>query len=216
MCSSDLRRLCMSYDGLVRACGYRNLWQPDPTTGVPLAELMRLDTVVVDPSLVKGVSPAAGWSTTTRGRSLVVHHDADYAWPGSRLSWAAPTVRIDSAETVGPQEQRVAISDTGSGGTLVFAMLDWPGYTATLDGRPVKVGATQAGLLTVDLPAGASGTLVVHFAPPKLGIGLAGAGVGTAGALALGVWEWRRRRVTASVRQADGSAAAPPPEVEER
>ena len=72
-------------------------------------------------------------------------------------------------------------------------MLGWPGWTATFAGHSVPVGRDSAGLLTVQLPAQASGRLELSFEPPGLKVGVAAALLGLVGALALG-WFGRRRR----------------------
>ena len=191
------RTLCMQYDGLAKSCGYANLWKPDSTTGVPLADLMKLDTVVVQPKLTSGVEPPDGWEVTSTKPVVVVERTTGDPWPDSELSWAAPGADVTAARTDGPYRQTVELSDTGTGGALVFALLDWPGYTATLDGEEVPVGRTDAGLLTVQLPADAQGTLEVGYRPPGLTLGLAAAGLGVLGAVALSVVA-RRRRVGAA------------------
>ena len=59
-------------------------------------------------------------------------------------------------------------------------MLAWPGWSAELDGKPLSVTRSDIGLLTVTLPAGASGTVDLTYRPPGLTIGLLGAGLGSA------------------------------------
>ena len=120
--------------------------------------------------------------------------DEPLPWPDSRLSWAADGIEVESAETVEPLHEQVEISDTGDGGPMIFAALGWPGWKAELDGKEVPVSRTKIGMLMVDVPPGASGTLDVTYRPPGLTVGLAAAGLGTLGALALGVVDWRRRR----------------------
>ncbi len=190
------RTLCMQYDGLAKDCGWTNLWKPDSTTGVPLAELMKLDTVVAQPRLTKGAEPPDGWQVTSTSPVVVVERTSEDPWPDSELSWAAPSVDVTDAHTEGPYRQTVDIADTGTGGALVFSLLDWPGYEATLDGEPVPVKATDAGLITVQLPPGAQGTLELTYRPPGLLAGLVVAGLGLVGAVALSVFA-RRRPLTA-------------------
>jgi uncharacterized membrane protein YfhO len=74
-------------------------------------------------------------------------------------------------------------------------MLGWPGWQATFDGHAVPASRDSAGLLTVTLPANASGRLQLTYTPPGLTVGVAAAGLGLLGALALG-WFGRRRRTT--------------------
>ena len=76
---------------------------------------------------------------------------------------------------------------------MTFARLAWPGYTARVDGTEVPVRQGPAGLLTVDVPAGAHG-LALSWSPPAIGISLASALLGLALALAhAGAAAFRRR-----------------------
>ena len=99
-----------------------------------------------------------------------------------KLRGGGPSFLLESAE---------------QGGQLVFSMLAWPGWTAELEGEPLSVTRSDAGLLTVTLPAGARGTVDLTHRPPGLTVGLLGAGVGGVIGLVLALvgWRsWRRRR----------------------
>jgi hypothetical protein len=189
------RHFCMEYDGLTQPCGYANLWRESAVAGVPIADLMKIDTVVVQPEMAVGVEIPDGWTIAEQTDAvLVLTRDEPLPWPDSRLSWAADGIEVESAETDEPLHEQVEISDTGDGGQMIFAALGWPGWKAELDGKEVPVSRTKIGMLMVDVPAGASGTLDVTYRPPGLNVGLAAAGLGTLGALALGLVDWRRRR----------------------
>jgi len=97
-------------------------------------------------------------------------------------------------------------------GTLVFARLTWPGYTATLDGEPVEVRDGPAGLLSVDVPAGRH-VVAIDFRSPGLSAGIAA--VAAAALLSLGqsaAWlvARRRRRGPASVPLPPDDDLVPP------
>lgn len=203
------QRLCMTYDGLTRPCGYRNVWQPAGLTGPPIADLLKLDEVVARPKVARGVQPAAGWQVVQRRPVVVVRRSQPPPWPGSRLSDVPAGVQVSAARSTGLHRDEVRL-DGGTGGRLTFAILDWPGYHATLDGRPVPVGHDFVGLLTVRVPAGASGTLVVGYQPPGWTASLAAAGLGLLGALALGLGGLlgRRRRTTQDPAAATGVGEA--------
>jgi hypothetical protein len=180
--------LCMSYDGLAKPCGYRRVWRPVAPGEPPLAELLGLDTVVAQTAMTEGVRPADGWRVDSANRrAVVLVRDRPHPWPDSRLTWTSPTVEVAVAQTVDPHHQRVEVATTGTGGRAVFALLAWPGYSATLDGRPVQVRQHPAGLLEVGLPPGESGVLEVTYQPPGRRLGTAAALAGTAGAVVLGI-----------------------------
>jgi hypothetical protein len=115
-----------------------------------------------------------------------------------RLAWASPgTVVLSDVDRGVSEEVRVQVPTAG---TLLFARLAWPGYTATLDGEPVDVRDGPAGLLAVDVPAGRH-LVEIDFRSP----GLAGGADVLAAAALLGLvqsavwlvprWRWGRRSV---------------------
>ncbi|WP_210650473.1 YfhO family protein [Nocardioides sp. SYSU D00065] len=201
------RTFCMEYDGLTQPCGYRNLWRAGGPGQPPLADLMKLDTLVVQPALAEGVAPGEGWSVATSDDDAVVlTRDEEHPWPGSSLSWTSDGVEVESATTRSDLHETVQVASADQGGQLVFAMLAWPGWTADLNGKPLSVTRSDAGLLVVTLPAGASGTVDLTYRPPGLTLGLLGAGLGTVLGLALALvgWRsWRRRRPDAKPWTAD-------------
>lgn len=179
-------RLCMGYDGLTRACGYRRVWEPVTPSGPPLVDLLKVDTLVVQPQLASGVQPGTGWQTeSVPDGPLVLTRTAPLPWPESRLTTVPDEAEVADARSTGTVGERVELATTGAGGRLVFATLAWPGYRATLDGEPVELVDHPVGLLTVELPPDRSGVLEIGYRPPGLLPGLAAAAVGTVGALAL-------------------------------
>jgi hypothetical protein len=190
------RSLCMSYDGFTRPCGYRSIFQPPQPSLPPLADLMKVDTIVVGPKQARAarVTPPSGWTQVTGNAQVQVYRRTQpLSWPGSHLSFVPNGVQVTAAATDDVRHEHVDLSATGNGGEVVLAMLGWPGWEATFDGHPVHVGRDSAGLLTVSLPANASGRLELTYLPPGLTAGLAAGGVGLLGALALG-WFGRRRK----------------------
>lgn len=189
-------RLCMDFKGGTCEQGYRNLWKPAGPGQSDLAELMKIDTIVLDRSIVAPIKAPAGWRETVRTPKVVVlQHDSPYPWPDSRLSWVSPGTTVAGASGTTTQET-VELSEVRAGATrLAFARLGWPGYTAEMNGQPVEVSRSRAGLLTVRLPAGTQpGTLVVRFRPPGFTVGLLLAALGLLGAAALAAWPGLRRR----------------------
>jgi hypothetical protein len=186
------RRLCMDYDGLTKSCGYQHIWEPVTEGGPPLADLMKIDTVVVQKSMAPTVTPPDGWSVA-KGRNAWEFHRDEPLSEGSHLSWADDGVEIGDASTDGAYAESVDVSSE-TGGELVFAMLAWPGYSAEIDGESVPLSANDVGLVTVRVPPGTEGTLEVTYRPPGLAAGLAAGALGALGAVALGVLHRRRRR----------------------
>jgi hypothetical protein len=220
------RSLCMHYEGFTRPCGYRGIWQSPAPALPPLVDLMKVETVVVDPSLARRAkaSPPAGWTQISQqpGQVLIYHRDKPLPYAGSHLSFVPDGATVTSAAADDRRHEHVDLSATGNGGQLVFAMLGWPGWHATLDGHEVAVGRTNTDLLAVTLPANASGRLELTYTPPGLTAGLVAGGLGLVGAVLLG-WFGRRRRVPdtderdpverdADERDAEGPDGAEPDE----
>jgi uncharacterized membrane protein YfhO len=121
--------------------------------------------------------------------------DRALPWPTGRLSYAAG-VRVLSDAVTGQVDEHLTYRRTGTGpAALTFARLAWPGYTATVDGRPAGVRSGLAGLLVVDLPAGVrSGDVELSWHPPGWRVSLVAFGLGVALTAGLGLANRRVRR----------------------
>ena len=143
----------------------------------------------------------AGWSVQERNSVVtVLKRDAPLPFAGSRLSYASPGLQVVSAASTGFEGERVTYRGSGK---ALFAALAWPGWTATVDGKDVKVEQGPAGLIQLDLPASSGeSTVDLAFSPPGLGFGwklLVGAlALGLLHALFLAVTGRRRSRVSTS------------------
>jgi hypothetical protein len=216
--------LCMGYEGSTCQKSKTYLFAREPTTGRTYADLMGIDRVV----LTKRSFPQApaqgapiGWHFASRPDQLawvLERTTARPAVPGRVV--ASPGVSVTQPAPGTDTEESMTVS-SASGGTVVFSRLLWPGYTATLDGRPVPVGSLKGVFVTVRVPVGASGSrLALSFRPPgtTLGLLLAAGGITILAvllALQLLTW-WRRRgrgRAVESATSDDGpqSRAAPEP-----
>ena len=193
--------LCMRWEGgtCKKAEGY--LFADDPTTGRTYADLMGLDRVI----LTKYTFPTAPALGAPVGWHFVNHPDP-LAWvlerntprpaqPG-RVVASRGVVVTHAAPSSDTTESMTVSSD--SGGSVVFSRLMWPGYTATLDGRPLPVDSVRGVFVTVRLPAGTHPSrLVLSFRPPGMTLGLVLAAMGVALLITLMTFEvifGRRRR----------------------
>jgi hypothetical protein len=207
--------LCMDYRGQVCPEAFDRAWRPVEDTGEPLVDLLGVRTLVIDTHLFPGPAaarPPAGWSVAARDDVRTVWVRDTATGYGGRVSWASPGLRVRS-DSATDLTERVTYRATG-GGRLLFARLAWPGYTATVDGRPVAVSGGPAGLAVVDVPAG-DHVLDLRFRPPfqRFGTDVLALAAGvvllqTAVGLALG-WR-RRRRAAAPVDDGPPGPDAPP------
>ena len=208
--------LCMAWEGSTcpEAKGY--LFARDPTTGLTYADLMGLDRVV----LTKNTFPDASRQAPPPGWHFVDPSDP-LAWVLERTT-PRPARPGRVVASLGVSVTRVApSSDTGEsmtvssagGGPVVFSRLLWPGYTATLDGRPVPVGSVRGVFVTVKVPAGTQAArLSLSFRPPGTTLGLVMAALGLVLLATLIVLElvfWRRRRPSERTAGSQSTRAEP-------
>lgn len=146
------------------------LFAKDPTTGVPLADLLGIDSIQIlavrnhPLQQVEAMRPPAGWEVTDTDVSSVTWARTGAIAKAGGPTWHTPgmDVRVtDSSET---HVRMVAHDVPPGGGRIVLSRLDWPGYTVTgaRHGSPLRDY-----LLTVDVPASAEGKSIdVTFRPP--------------------------------------------------
>ncbi|NUP50913.1 MAG: hypothetical protein HOW97_26920 [Catenulispora sp.] len=207
-----MRHLCMSYYGGTCQGLYTALWHRDSDSSVQLADLLRLQTVVLqtpqhvqdllDPPVRPGKTRAkplpvpAGWDLRRLDdHTVVLSRQAPLAWPGGRVSYAGPDVQVRS-DKVGADGVGETVRYTGAGEVRIAALL-WPGWRATVDGRPVQLAGTDVGIIKVLLPPARAGgsELRLSFRPPGYRIGEVMGLAGFLGAvLTLLVWYRGRRR----------------------
>jgi hypothetical protein len=193
-----LTALCMDYKGVTCPDSYDRLWRSYGNTDVRLIDALRVETLVLENKLLPQVvnrQPPAGWRVLVRDdvRTVWLRQDP-ISYPG-RISWATPGTELISAEARA-QDERVSLRAPQGGGELVLARLAWPGYSATIDGRPAEVRNGEAGLITVSVPPGEH-VLEVTYRTPGLRLGLTALGVAVIIVFAQSVMWWignRRRR----------------------
>lgn len=157
-----------------------------------------------------GVAPPPGvvHVTTLHGEGLYRVLDSGRA----TLSSASGT-RVVPASQPTPGTWRIALDSTRPG-TLALRVTGVPGWTATIDGRPLALGRLHGILLAARVPAGRH-VVVLRYWPRLLGVGLALAGAAGAGLLGALAWEGRRRRAAAEERHAHATPGARPVRVGE-
>jgi hypothetical protein len=218
-----MRHLCMSYYGGTCQSLYTHLWKRDTDSPAQLADLLRLQTVVVQtqqhvldalkPPKARAKKPTkplavpAGWSVKALDdHTLVLNREKPLPWPDGRVSYAAQSLHV-TADDIAADGVGETVRYTGSGEVRIAALL-WPGWRATVDGRDVRLKGTDVGIIKVLLPSAHTGgsTLKLSFRPPGYRIGQATAllGLGLAG-LIVGFWYRGRRRVRVSEEGVDTS-----------
>jgi hypothetical protein len=205
--------LCMNYHGGVCPEGYQKVFAVDPATSRPLADLLRLRTVVVANGYLPGrtsvTDPPRGWAVSRRNAFLTeVRRMAPLPYPQGRVSYTDPSVGVTGDRVLGPRDEELTYTGCGR---FVVAALAWPGWTATVDGRPVPVTAGPAGLIQLDLPQRTTpGTVRLSFTPAGLRPGLALYLAGLLLGLGYCVMATVRRRRARRTPGADPAGAGPP------
>ncbi|MGI8311529.1 hypothetical protein [Saccharopolyspora hattusasensis] len=190
--------VCLSYNGSACADAYSALWQRVPGTEAPLANLLRVDTVVVQRRLIPEPVVPAGWHVVQRtDRITVLERTVAAPRTSGRLSWASPNVRVTANTALDNRHETATFSRSdGRGGQLLFARLAWPGYTAKMGNRQLPAHAGPAGLLQVDIPADApnSSDIRISWSPPGIRIALICAALGALTTTALAAAQAHQHR----------------------
>ncbi len=176
------RMFCMDDFGGTCPAALERLLDHDSATGVPLADLMRVDRVLLgmrDPRSRALSARLTGWNRASDGRFITVFERRLRELPGT-VSYVPRGVQVRAAVRRGATRERIELmaAPDSPGGQLVFARLWWPGYRATLNGVPVPVEAFRGFLVSLRLPPGVAGTLELRYVPAGFHGGVALAAVG--------------------------------------
>ncbi|MGW6376594.1 hypothetical protein ACWFRB_11105 [Rhodococcus sp. NPDC055112] len=177
--------LCMEFDGSTCPDALENVLTVDPYTGRSFADLMLVDRIVLQDKQYPDASdnpPPPGWTWTSvpEPAASQVHVlervDGPVSTQAGRVTAAVGTEVVPESAEVNSERLRVTAPD---GGSVVFARLAWPGYTATLNGAPLQTKGLGDMFLMVDLPPGTDNAeLEITFRPPGQRLGFAAAGFG--------------------------------------
>jgi hypothetical protein len=210
-------------DGPFRIESAAAAWQPD------LALLAGLDDIggLFDPLAIKQYDDYHSAALTDRSsdayRSLNVRYvitDAESGPPAPGYTtalatddglviWEAPEWRqrawIDGTsipiEVVERHAGHIDIAiPPNTSGRLVVSQVDYPGWSAKVDGKDVAIGRYNGVLQEIDLPAGAQ-TVTLDFRPSHLTLWFATgilSGIAWLSALGLALLHWRRNRPAVS------------------
>lgn len=192
--------LCMDYRGAVCSGAVERIFAPaSAAVDAPLVDVMGVSTLVVQRTLAPVETagpPPPGWRLAAADPARVVWvRDSPIAASAGPVTWASAGIDTETRSSTPTSETVDVTADRA--GTVLFSRLAWPGYSATVDGRPVEVAEGPAGLLSVDVPAG-GGQLDVAYSSPGLAPGravaVAAAVVAVLASAAISVLDRRRRR----------------------
>ncbi|MGV9409795.1 hypothetical protein ACWDOP_07770 [Nocardia sp. NPDC003693] len=197
--------LCIAWDGSTCPDAYRRVFTAEPSTGRTIADLMKVDRVVLHVAQYPGIdaNPAPeGWKWVEQpGHEEYIRVLEREGGLASIVNGAiADTRGVSAVSTMVDGVSARARVTSADGGQVVFNRLAWPGYRITLNGRELDHTEIAGTFLAVDIPAGTSeADLEVSWMPPGWEISLASAGIGVTG---VGFLHWsylRNRRRDAGV-----------------
>jgi hypothetical protein len=110
---------------------------------------------------VESDAPGTGFAQVFQDSQGMVVWEADSWMPRAWVEDSDAVVTI-SRETTG--RVVIDVSEVGSAGTLVVSQVDYPGWTARVDGRTVVIDTYNGALQSIELPAGAT-QVVMSFRP---------------------------------------------------
>lgn len=195
--STFSKDLCMDLRGATCADALDTLWTRDAETGLPVADLMGVSTILaIKDTFPEAPVPPDGWRLVSEGEFTWLF-ERDEPVPGAGgVAW---TGRGTSVTVVDVSETAVSfrVDEIGDDARVVLARLDYPGYT--IDGAE-HADPVREWLLTVDASDARPGDVItVSFRPPGLPLMIAASALC---AVILVAWpilqhRWRRRAETA-------------------
>jgi hypothetical protein len=172
----------------------RAYFSRDPGTGKARHELMRINEFRVGgAAMQKQFAAMLGddWLVEPLHQGTVFRAPSPPSRLPGTVSWTSPGVQVQGGPP-SSKEERLLVRNGSSDGRIIFARAWYPGYEAHIDGQPLRVAPYADFLVSVQLPPGADGTLVLRFLPP--GIRWTAPLAATCLLLALGISMTARRR----------------------
>lgn len=174
--------LCITYNGGTCPEAWDGLWQTPAKADRPLADLLRVQHVVVANGYAKAGPVPDGWRESRRTELVTAYERiGPIQNPDGTVSATGKGVTLVGDSRVGSTGEIATVSTGQTDTRITFARIAWPGYTLSVGGTTVHTQVGPAGLLTADLPPGLNDAeLRLTFSPPGLSVGLVCAGAGLA------------------------------------
>lgn len=174
------------------------LWTPlSEDYPVDVVDAFGIDTLVVStarPDLASLDERPPGWTVTEESEYRVVLTRTEPV-ENPVLSAMDGVIVSDAVESGTDISFSV---ESRAGGSVILDRLGWPGYSFSLDGEPLESETIPYGLIRVDIPADASGTVTVRYEAPGLRMGMIVVASGILGAVVFQIVWWVRRRRSAA------------------
>jgi len=137
------------------------LFAIDPTTKVPIYELLGIDAIMVQFGEQQTWFDAANdgaWKATYRQPAWTLFT--------RNVSSRAQVTWHDALLGIKQTNDQASVTTNTAGGTFVFARPVTPGMSITVGGSPVAFSALSQAVPLVTVPAGVTGTIAIHYSLP--------------------------------------------------
>lgn len=166
--SAFSKDLCMDLRGSTCANALDTLWSTDGETGLPVADLMGVSSILAMKATFPDRPEAVeGWRLVSEG-DITWLFERDEPLPGAGgVVWTGSGTEVtvvDSSDTA----VSLRVDSVGADGRVVLSRLDYPGYAVR---GAAEADPARGWLLTVDASGAQPGDVVtVEFRPPGLPI----------------------------------------------
>lgn len=157
--------LCADLRGATCPDALDTLTGLDPTTGLDVAQLLGVNTIVVMKASFPDGLPdlAEGWQVAADGELTWVLSREDAVDPAGGVAWTGDGTRVTETSRA-DTSITLRVDEVGDDPSVVLSRLAWPGYTVS---GAEMADSLRGYLLTLDLSDAAAGdVIVVSFHPP--------------------------------------------------
>ncbi|KRB36262.1 hypothetical protein ASD93_09195 [Microbacterium sp. Root180] len=190
--STFSRDLCMDLRGSTCADSLATLWSTDDTTGLPVADLMGVSTILaMKATFPEQPMPPEGWRLVADGDYTWLFERAQEVAGAGGVAWTGSGTEVTVLDTSGTTVT-FRVDSVGNDSRVVLGRLDYPGYA--ISGAD-HASPTRGWLLTVDTSEAQPGDIVtVAFRPPGFPVMVAALALGAAAAIGWVILQRRARR----------------------
>jgi hypothetical protein len=160
-------RYCVYYQGDTCPQLLDMLFTTEPTTGMKRVDLLGISSLLLirqNFSADRLLHPPAGWQVAERTPYAVLWTRRTPIPGAGHVIWTSPGTSVSAVRASTTSTSLHLDQVPAGGGTIVFSLLDWPGYSTSVG---TLAHSVDGYLLTVRVPASAQGrTVDVAFHPP--------------------------------------------------
>jgi hypothetical protein len=147
--------LCMLYNGQTCPELATSVFEPLPGGEHALIDYLGVQQVIVAKWTVSEFEPPQGWRVAREDEFVRVLSRQRSADPSTgTVTVVPPEVSMSSEGPDAHGSETISFSKGNQGAWITTQRLNWPGYRATIEGRPLILRDGPGGLLQVQLPEG--------------------------------------------------------------